>query len=209
MDDTVQEARHKRKLLDASTLPVVDRDKNRLVGQLNFHKLSRREDVDEQQPLSSLELDEPIKIYPNQHVFEASRLMLQYELRMLSIVDEKWKFLGVLHKDTVLESLTHMLNLAEQGSVITIELNERDFTLSEIVHLIESEGAKILGITVEQNKAQKGTFKVSIKVNLNDVSRIASALRRYEYSVMTESGNEAFGRDVESRADELIKYLDM
>lgn len=207
--DTIREAREKKEVLNASTLPVVEKHTRRLIGQINFNSLTRGEQVDEDRLISSFELDEAIKIYPNQHVFEASRLMLQYELRILSVVDEEWKFIGVLYKNTVLESLTHMLNLAEQGSVITIELNERDFTLSEIVHLIESEGAKILGITVEQNQSQKGSFEVSIKVNLKDVTRIASALRRYEYTVMTESGSEAFGRDIESRADELIKYLDI
>lgn len=205
-ESTVDEARFRMEELDVTVLPVVEKTTRKLIGQVSAEMFyGSAPDT----PISDLELEEAVKTYLNQHVFEAARLMLQYEMRLLSVVDEEWTFQGVVEKSTVLESLTHMLNLAEFGSVITLELQQRDFTLSEIVHIIETEGAKILGITVEQSKSSEGSFKVSIKLNLKDVSRVTAALRRYDYTVLTESGNEAFGRDIEHRADELIKYLDM
>ena len=131
--------------------------------------------------------------------------MLQHELRLLPVVDEEWTFLGILTKEQVLESLSRMLNLAEFGSVITVEIERIDFSISEIVQIIETEGAKILGVTVETEQK----FEVSFKLNLKDVSRVVAGLRRYEYQVLAQSESTVFGEDLEHRADELLKYIDM
>lgn len=205
-NDTVSEAMHRMVALKVSSLPVVDDTTGKLIGQISLGQL---ENAENDQLISDLELQKPVKIYYEQHIFEAARLMLQYEMRLLPVVDKEKTFVGYLSKTKVLESLTHMLNLAESGSVITIELKQRDFTLAEIVHLIESEGAKILGITVETPDIQAGVYEVSIKLNLRDISRVAATLRRHEYTVLTDSSTEILGVDVETRADQLIKYMDM
>jgi hypothetical protein len=90
-----------------------------------------------------------------------------------------------------------------------VRLNHQDFTLSEVVQLIEAEGGKILGITVETPNAEKKQYEVSIKLNLQDVSRVASALRRYGYTILTEAESESTNIDLETRADELLKFMDM
>jgi len=206
VDDSVLDARSKMDEVRSDIYPVVTPEDQTLVGQV---RRSDIEDLDPATRISMLKLEDPVKIFDIQHLFEAARLMLQYELRLVTVVDQDMKFVGMIQKQRVLESLTGLLNLAAYGSVITIELDRRDFTLSEIVQLIETEGAKILGITVETPENEEGIFKVSIKINLQDTTRVTSALRRYDYEVTTESSPEMYGFDLESRADELIKYLDM
>lgn len=191
---------------EVTTFPVIDPTTQKLVGQVSLDHLDK---ADPELTVADLNPDEAIKIYRGQHVFEAARLMLQYELRILPVVEKDWTFLGIITKQNVLESLSKMLNLAEIGSVITIELSPVDFSLSEVVQLIETEGAKILGITVEAPDDQQQNFEVSIKLNLKDVTRVVAALRRYEYNVVTETETQIIGSDLETRADELLKYIDM
>ncbi len=204
--DTISEGKRRMNALEVSTLPVVDETTKKLSGQVSLKQLTA---ADEDDDIATLELDEAIKIYLEQHIFEAARLMLQHEMRLIPIVDNELTFQGFLGKLKVLETLSHMLNIPEAGSVITVELKQRDFTLSEIVQLIETEGAKILGVTVEMPEIRKGIYEVSLKLNLQEISRVAATLRRHDYTVLTDSSNEIYGVDVETRADELIKYLDM
>jgi predicted transcriptional regulator len=192
--------------LGVAELAVIDETTRKLIGQVTLQQLR---EAGPENKIAQLEQEESVKIYAGQHIFEAMRLMLQYEMRMIPVVDKEQTFLGLLGKNKILEMLTQMLNLAEFGSVITVELAQRSLTLSEIVQLIEAEGAKILGITVEMPDTQSDTFEVSIKLDLQDVTRVAASLRRHDYTVVTDSGNEVFSMDVENRADELIKYLDM
>lgn len=206
--DTVTHALELMDGLEVGCLPVIDKTTNKLIGQVTRKQLQKVDNKDA--AISVLELEEPAKIYKRQHIFEAARLMLLYEMRLLPVVDDKMTFVGMIQKQKVLESITDMLNLASYGSILTVELEQKDFTLSEIVHLIEVEGAKILGITVETPSSEGDTFKVSVKINLEDATRVASALRRYDYDVITEDVNsDVFGLDMEARADELLKYLDM
>lgn len=205
--DTVEQAIQKMEELDVFKLPVVEHTTHKLIGQLSLKNL--READEREISVTDFKLAEAVKLFEGQHIFEAMRLMLQYELRLLPVVDEEGTFRGFINKQQILEILSRMLNLAEQGSVITVQLDHMDFSISEVVQLIETEGAKILGLTVEAPDRVEQSFEVSIKLNLNDVSRVASALRRYGYTVLTESSSEAFGRDLESKADELIKYMDM
>lgn len=205
--DSVGSAAELLNKLEVNYLPVVDPASGKLIGQVSKDMLDERDDPSS--VIGAVDLSEAVKIYEHQHIFEAARLMLLHEMRFLPVVDDDWIFKGIIRKQEVLELLTSMLNLSEYGSVLTIELSRQDFTLSEIVHLIEMEGAKILGITVETPGKHKEVYEVSIKLNLQEVSRIAAALRRYGYDLLTEQGSETLGVDIETRADALIKYLDM
>jgi predicted transcriptional regulator len=204
--DSVETSKERMRLQDVKNLPVVDPATRKLVGQISYGKL---QEAQRDNLINDLELDEAIKVYNGQHLFEAAKLMLHYELKALPIVDEQWTFLGIITKQEVLHALARMLNLAEFGSVISVELNHSDFTISEIVQIIEIEDAKILGLTVEPPNEENQAFEISIKLNLQDISRISAALRRYGYIVFTGSEAEVLNEDIENRAGELLRYLDM
>lgn len=204
--DTVAEVKPRMDELDISVLPVVDQTTQKLIGQVAYNQL---EQANKETLVSDLELDEAIKVYKGQHIFEAARLILQYELEYLPLVDKEWKFLGGIDRQRVFYCITRMLNVQEEGSVLTIELNPIDFSISELVQIVETEGAKILGLTVEIPDSTRNTFEVSLKLNMKDLSRVTAALKRYDYQVLVESESTIFGKDLEDRADELLKYIDM
>jgi len=204
--DAVSEVKSRMQKMGVKRLPVVDPTTQKLIGQLSADRLP---DGESDAVVADLELDEAVKIYEGQHIFEAVRLMLQYELQFLPLVDDEWTFLGMISKQQVLQALSRMLNLAEEGSVVTVELEPIDFSISELVQIVETEGAKILGLTVETPDSTQQTFHVSLKLNMKDISRVTAALKRYDYDVIVESENTVFGKDLEHRADELLKYIDM
>jgi len=205
--DFVGVALKKMDELRVNKLPVIDPSTHKVVGQINREKVS--DDVDKEDPISVLDLEDPVVIFNNQHLFHAIRLMLHHEMSLLPVVDKNDICLGIILKHHMLELLGRMLNLMEYGSIITIRLGQQNFTLSEIVQLIEAENGKILGITVEPPDAELEDYEVSIKINLKDVSRVASALRRHGYNIFTEVKSESHKIDLETRADEFLQYLDM
>ncbi|MDX1617180.1 MAG: CBS domain-containing protein [Balneolaceae bacterium] len=206
--ETVAVALERLQELDAHCLPMVDQTTDKLIGQIHRKQLLREEQPET--PVSDLELEEPVKVFGNQHIFEAARLMFQYEIDILPVVDPEISYRGAILKQELLETLPEMLNLVSNGSILTIQLDQVDFSLSEMVHLIEVEGAKILGLVVESPEQEGGEFTVSVKVNLRDASRVVSSLRRHDYTVIADdTSRDVFGFDMENRADELIKYIDM
>jgi len=190
-----------------SSIPVVEPATRKNVGHILFEDIA--DVVDEAQPVSSIKLRSPIYTFENQHVFEVARKMLQHEVRIISVVDSSETYIGIIEKKKVLEALSKMLNITTAGSVITIELAKSDFTLSEIVHLIEVEGAKILGLTVEQAHDDDSVLHVSLKLNHIDTSVVTSSLQRHGYLTTTENRTDFLQADYSSRADELMRYLDV
>ena len=188
------------------TLPIVDRTTRALIGQVNYEALLK---ADPDNSIADIDLDEAVKVYRGQHIFEAARLLLQYERELLPVVDEEWTMLGIIERNHVLEILPQMLNVTEPGSVITITLDRMDFSLTEVVNIMETEGARILGMTVKKSQHADQSFEISFKLDLKDISRVAAALRRYDYAAVTNSENEIFNQDLETRADELLKFIDM
>lgn len=204
--DTVLAVKDRMKEEQVYSLPVVDKTTKKLIGQIKSEQLA---DADENQKISELQMEKAVKVYEGQHVFESARLVMQHELTLLPLVDKELTFLGVVTKQQIFEIISRMLNLELAGSVVMIEIEPIDFSLSEIVQIIEAEGAKILGLAVESPDRNHQAFEVSAKLNLKDISRVTAALKRYGYSVLIESENTIFQNDLEDRADELLKYIDM
>lgn len=190
-----------------SSIPVVEPTTKKNIGCILFDDIA--DQVNEQAPVSSVKFRKPIFTFENQHIFEVARKMLQHEVRLLSVVDESEAYLGIIEKKKVLEALSKMLNIATAGSTITVQLQKADFTISELVHLIETEGAKILGLTVEQLSDSEAMLRVSLKISHEDTSAVTSSLQRHGYTTTTENRNDIMEVDLSSRADELLRYLDV
>ncbi len=203
--DSVALALTKLDLLFVTRFPVVD--EGVMVGMVSLDTLI--EVTDENITISEIPLQDIIAIPESQHLFEAARTMLAHELFILPVVDRYNTFMGVIKKRDVLQALGDVFNLESFGSVITIEMMPYDFTLTEMVRLIETEGAKVLGIAVEQPNDDNGFYRVSIKLNLEDSSTVCSTLQRYGYVITSQVSSASMEKDFSDRADELIRYLDI
>src|SRR5690554_3355827 len=206
LDDTIAFALTKMDLMRTQKFGVIDSDKN-LIGMVSLTELIEK--GDESLKLSEVEFDLPLFVPVDQHLFEAARRMLTHELYIMPVVDHSMKFLGTVNKNDVIKALSELFNIASYGSVITIELAQSDFTLTDIIRIIETEGAKILGVAVQQPKAENPMYSISIKLNLEDSSVVSSALRRFGYNITSEASSESLEHNYADRADELIRYLDI
>jgi signal-transduction protein with cAMP-binding, CBS, and nucleotidyltransferase domain len=206
-DDTVSSALAKMDAWQTSSVPVIEPSTKKVIGHVLFEAVANISDV--KTKLSEVEWRPALYTFQTQHVFEVARQMLQHEVRILAVTDEMETYRGIIEKKSVLEALSAMLNIGSSGSVITVMMEKPDFTLSKLVHLIETENAKILGLTVEQPEDEESLLQVSIKLNLEDTSAITSSLKRYGFVVTSVAKQDLLQVDMTSRANELIRYLDL
>lgn len=203
--DSVGLALTKLDLLHTTKFPVVKNGK--LVGMVGLETLIEVDDEDVL--ISEIPLDDSIHIPETQHLFEAARKMLDHELYIVPVTDIDLNFLGVVKKREVLQALGEIFNLKSFGSVLTIEMMPYDFTLSEVVRIVEIEGSKILGVAVQQPGDTNDFYRVSIKLNVEDSSAVSASLERFGYVVTSQVSSASIGQNFSERADELIRYLDI
>ncbi|WP_340105351.1 CBS domain-containing protein [Rhodohalobacter sp. 8-1] len=205
--DKVSSALAKMEAWQTSNIPVIEPTTKKVIGQVTLDMLM--ELPDESLKLSEIDLQPPIYAFKYQHLFEVARQMLSKEVRFIAVVDSSESIVGIVEKKDLLEAFSEMLNISSHGSVISVEVGEADYTLTELVNIIEAEGAKILGLTVEHSRGEESGIHVSIKLNLQDTSAVVSSLKRHGYITTSENRDDLLQVDMSSRADELLRYLEL
>ncbi|REL24853.1 CBS domain-containing protein [Rhodohalobacter sp. SW132] len=205
--DKASSALAKMEAWQTANIPVIEPTTRKVIGQVTLDMLTDL--PDESKPMSDFDLKEPIFAYENQHLFEVARQMLSKEVRFIAVVDHTESVIGIVEKKDLLEAFSKMLNISTQGSVISVDIERADYTLTKLVNIIESESAKILGLTVEQTPGSEANIRVSIKLNLQDTSAVVSSLQRHGYITTTENRDDLLQVDMSSRADELLRYLEL
>jgi len=205
--DKASSALAKMDAWQTANIPVIEPTTKKVIGQVTLDMLTDL--PDESKTLSGFDLQPPIYAFEHQHLFEVARQMLSKEVRFIAVVDHSESIVGIVEKKDLLEAFSEMLNISTRGSVISVEVGEADYTLTKLVNLIETEGAKILGLTVEHARGEESGIQVSIKLNLQDTSAVVSSLKRHGYVTTTENRDDLLQLDMSSRADELLRYLEL
>lgn len=147
--------------------------------------------------------------FHNQHIFDALRQILRHNISFIPVVGEGFHFEGIVTRDILLECMPNLLHIDDVGSVLLVELEDRDYTLTEIFRLIEADKVRILGMTVQAPDDHFPRFRISLKLNVQDASRILASLKRHGYIVTNPSKDELLEQEIEHRADELLHYLEL
>ncbi|TVQ68478.1 MAG: CBS domain-containing protein [Balneolaceae bacterium] len=205
--DTAREALAAMAESGMSALPVVDQTTRRFIGVVT--RASAEQHHVSGGSVLTIREEKSIVTDPDQHVFDAVRLMEKHNLTILPVLDSDRSYVGVVDRRELNDRIITLMNFTEYGSLITIHFEERDFTLSQPVRIIEAEGGLILGLSVESPKARHPFYVVSIKLNLTDPGRIVASLKRHDYIVDQHSSDDEEDRRYEQRADELMHYLNI
>lgn len=186
--------------------PVVDSE-GHLLGEASLIDLKIEETAAKQ--LIDQTQTERQFLRESDHILEAARTMLLLNRTILPVIDRNDNYLGTVTKVALFDAVIRLLNLREAGTVIMIEMKAHDYMLSDVIRIIEAEGARILAMTIQAPDALNEHIRVSVKLNLDDLARVGSALRRYGYLISSESHSELTDRELSDKAEEFFRYLDI
>ena len=203
--DTVEMALDWMEQFKVSHLPVV---KNReLIGLVAETDLIDYEHPDEQINASKVHLLRPV-IHFYQHAYDILRLMSSMNLTLIPVIDEKELYKGCITIRGLIQNMGSMTAVQSPGGVIVLELNQNDYSITQIGGIIESNDAKILSLHVSSHP-DSTKMEVTIKVNREDLSRILQTFNRYNYSVKAIFQSGIFNRDFDDRLKEFMHYLNI
>lgn len=184
-------------------LPVIDNGK--YLGLIEETQLLDRSNIDDKIGSYNLMFKKPFA-HENQHVFEIISLIVQNDIDLLPVLDTNEKFLGIITINSVLKFFSETVSIANQGSIITLELNINDYSLAEIAKMVESDNAKILASFITSHP-DSTKLEVTLKINKNEITRILATFERFNY-VVTASYNETdYQKDLQNRYDEFMRFL--
>lgn len=204
--DSGQTALNWMEIFRISHLPIVNNlDFLGLISDTDIYDMNQPEEPIGNHPLT---LIKPY-VTTEQHLFEVIGLAARLKLSVVPVLDEKNHFKGVITTTDLVRYLAGISSMEQQGGIIVLELIERDYSLSQIAQIIESNNIKVLSMYVT-SPPESIRLEVTIKVNTNDLSSVIRTFERYNYDVKTwVTTDDTIDRFYSERFDLFMKYLNI
>lgn len=189
-----------------SHLPVLNKELQ-LVGYVSTEDLAFPENDND--PVGDyLRNDVQYKLGVNQSIFDLLRDIGESRLSAYAMVDSSDNFLGVADLRHIMKKLASFISFSQLGATLAVEMASRDYSISEIGRIIESNDMKLIGLFV-RNADVEGKIEVLIKVNKTDVKSLLATFNRYNYVVHVLNINKEDIDYLKDRYDSFMKYLDI
>lgn len=203
--DTVELALDWMEQFKVSHLVVVNN--RELIGVVSEADLMDYEHPDEQINVSKLHLMRPV-IHHYQHTYDLIKLMNSLNLTLIPVIDEKELYKGCITLKGIVQNMSNMISVENPGGVIVLELNQNDYSVTQIGSIVEGNDAKILSLHISSTP-ESTKLEVTIKVNREDLSAIVQTFNRYNYSVKAAFQDSSFDRGMNDRLDEFMHFLNI
>jgi len=183
---------------------AVDND-GKYVGMVNEEGLM-------QVPDDTIEISElkeglpAFAVNANDHFLKALQIGVENRLSVIPVIDENRELLGVVSYREMLKKASEFMNVKDPGGLIVLEMENTNYSFSEISRLVETNDAQITQLNTSTDP-QTGLMQVTIKINKTEISDIVATFQRYEYNVKYYFGEEMYENELKSNYDNLMNYL--
>jgi CBS domain-containing protein len=144
-----------------------------------------------------------------QHIFEVIGLASRLKLSVVPVLDSKNNYKGVITSTDLIRHIAGISSMDQPGAIIVLEVIDRDYSLSQIAQIVESNNVKILSMYITSSPAST-RLEVTLKVNTSDLMSVIRTFERYNYEVKTwVTENDSMDRFYTERIDLLMKYLNI
>jgi acetoin utilization protein AcuB len=144
-----------------------------------------------------------------QHIFEVIGLASRLKLSVVPVLDEKNNYKGVITSNDLIRHIAGISSMDQPGGIIVLEVIDRDFSMSQIAQIVESNNVRILSMYITSSPGST-RLEVTLKVNTNDLVWVIRTFERYNYEVKTwVTDNDSMDRFYSERFDLLMKYLNI
>lgn len=186
-------------------LPIVNEEQ--FLGMIAENDLVSEGDY--QTPIGSLALSlvNPY-VLEDQHVYDVIRLFYEQQLTVVPVLDAKNNYLGMVSINAMTSHFARLTSVAQPGSIIVLEISDKNNSLAHMSQIVESDNAQILSSYVNAF-ADSTRMEVTLKINKQDISAIISTFMRYGYEIKAIFNHNDENDNSKDRYDSLMNYLNL
>jgi acetoin utilization protein AcuB len=203
--DTGSKAIHWMEEFKVSHIPILKKQEYLgLIGETDILDLN----IDNK-PLEKFKLSliRPF-VLANQHFYEVIKIFTNMKITVLPVLDDKQNFLGTIPITALLKEFSLLVAIRDPGGIIVLEMNEHDYSMTQIAQIIESNDGKILSCYL--NSIENSTrIEITLKTNKEDLSAILQTFGRYNYTIKASFHQAEFKDDIKNRFDLFMNYINM
>ena len=190
-----------------SHLPIVNNVE--FLGLISYSDIFNQDIINEPIGNHSLLLADSISYcIEDQHIFEIVKLASSLKLSLIPVLDLQNNYFGSITLDKLIYAFSSLFSIETPGGVIVLEISNRDYLLTQIAQIVESNNAKILCLFVSSNP-DSTKLEVTIKINKIDINQILQTFTRYNYSIKSSFSEIEPFENLKDRYDSLMRYLNV
>lgn len=186
-----------------SHLPVVE--ENVLIGVISEQDVYAMGSAEENLKKSGVKLKNAF-VYDTQHFYEVSQVMSEHKLSLVPVISKDRVYRGTILNCDLLDVYSNLNTVTEPGGIIILEVGARDYSLTEIANIVESNDAKIISCFVSSHE-DSTKMDVTLKLNKLDLGPVLQTFNRYKYTIKASFQQEDYYDDLKDRYDSLMNYL--
>jgi len=203
--DTVELALDWMEQFKVSHLAVVNN--RQYVGLVSETELLDYEHPEEQIGTGRISLMRPA-IQQHQHAYDLLRLMSSLNLTLIPVIDDKELYTGCITLQGIVQNLSNMAAVQHPGGVIVLEMNQHDYSVTQIGSIVEGNEAKVLSLHVS-SVPDSTKVEITIKVNRENLAPIIQTFNRYNYAIKASYQNGDYNRGLDDRLNEFLHFLNI
>jgi acetoin utilization protein AcuB len=204
--DLGQTALNWMEIFRISHLPIVNnQDFLGLISDADIYDMNQANE-----PIGNhyLTLSKPY-VLEKQHIFEVIGVASRLKLSVVPVLDEKNRYIGVITTNDLIRHIAGISSMDQYGGIMVLDLVERDYSLTQIAQIVESNNIKILSMYIT-SPPESTRLEVTLKVNTSDLTSVIRTFERYNYEVKTwVTNNDSMESLYSERFDLLMKYLNI
>lgn len=112
-------------------------------------------------------------------------------------------------KDTIIDDFDVLFPASADQSCLLVSCPRSDYSASLLARAVEDCDAQVINLNVTSLSRTPSDVVVALRINHRNPEAAVRSLERYGYEVVEAAGRGEDNASMRSRADEVLRYLDL
>lgn len=149
---------------------------------------------------------EKFAILDDSSILDSIKLFHTFDSNVIPVINKEEKYLGYFSCDDIFNEFSKYPLFSENGAVLVVQTNERNYSMTEICKIVESNNAKMYGCYISAFLGDD--LQVTLKISSENLSSIDETFERYGYSVVHKYYDDEKEDLLKDRFGFFQKYLE-
>ncbi len=206
-ESTIEEASGKMNLFQVKHLPVVEPGSSRFFGLIPEEDIAGKPGDLLIQDLHKYFL--MISTAPEQHLLDIIYLLSHNEVSILPVVAHE-KYLGCIRRQDPFRLMGKSAAFEPGGSIVEIWVQTRNYALSEIARIAESENIRITSLIISDTDPVNDRIRIMVKMDTDQIDPVLASFERFGYEIAASfPENNDYSNLLRERYESLMHYLNV
>ena len=144
----------------------------------------------------------------NDHIYEVMRAISEQASTLFPVLDENNNYIGSITLSSLFKNYVNCAAFIQPGSILVLEIDKKNYSLSEIARIVESENKVILSSLLSSN-VESAVLEITLKLNSVQIQNLITTFERFGYNIKATFNEEDFVDTLKNRYESLMTYLNV